>query len=343
MISKVENLIAANPEHSTSLPKTNQKVPATKDSSSGKGNKSQRKKQSPINPFVVLGDFNAIRYYHEKFGGFSTWSLEKEAFNSYILRSELVDLSYGGCLFTWANKREGGDYIATKIDRVIVNEAWLDQFPASTASFPTSCISDHSPAVVTVTEKVSSFKKPFKFFDFWAKHDEFIPSVTSVWNQYIHGVPMFRVCQKLRKLKPILKALNKKHFSDITTRVQISRSDLDSVQWKLDKDPGNPQLQSLERTLYKQYVDLTTVEESLAHQKSRVQWLSLGDRNSRFFFKSVKGNINKGKILNIEKQDRVISNKPKDINESFINFFSGLFGNPINDAYNGFDRINFLV
>ncbi|KAL7184707.1 hypothetical protein ACSBR2_026785 [Camellia fascicularis] len=44
MISKVENLIAANPGHSTPPPKMNQKVPAAKGSSSGKG-KSQRKKQ----------------------------------------------------------------------------------------------------------------------------------------------------------------------------------------------------------------------------------------------------------------------------------------------------------
>ncbi|KAL7207896.1 hypothetical protein ACSBR1_029779 [Camellia fascicularis] len=78
--------------------------------------------------------------------------------------------------------RASGDYIATKIDRVLVNEAWLDVFPASTATFFPSNISDHSPAMVTVFDEVVSSKKPFKFFDFWAKHHDFLPVISQVWN-----------------------------------------------------------------------------------------------------------------------------------------------------------------
>lgn len=154
---------------------------------------------------------------------------------------------------------------------------------------------------------------------------------------------MFRVCQKLRLLKPALKLLNKKDFSDIFVRVLAVKSALNSTQWKLDKDPSNLVLQNLERNLYKQYIDLNAVEESLAKQKSRVQWLGLGDRNSNFFFKSIKGNINKGKILNIELDNGCRSSKSEDIHNAFINFFSSLFGTPIDDQYNGFNRIDNLV
>ncbi|KAL7215163.1 hypothetical protein ACSBR1_027345 [Camellia fascicularis] len=294
-------------------------------------------------PLVMLGGFNAIRYGSKKFGGSSVWSSEKEAFNSHILQLELMDLSYGGCQFTWANKRDSGDYIATKIDRVLVNESWLDSFSASSAYFHPSSVSDHSPAVVTVSTDVVSFKKPFNFFDFWAQHDNFIPTVSEVWNQYIPGVPMFRICQKLRDLKLGLKALNKKDFSDISTRVLATSSELNSIQWKLDKDPGNPVLQTLEKNLYKQYVDLSTVEESLARQKSRIQWLGLGDSKNKFFFRYIKGNINRGKILCIERHDGLRTSKPEDIQDAFISFFSGLFGEPIDDHYNGFGRINSLV
>ncbi|KAL7181463.1 hypothetical protein ACSBR1_040369 [Camellia fascicularis] len=62
---------------------------------------------------------------------------------------------------------------------------------------------------------------------------------------------MFRVCQKLKLLKPVLKMLNKRDFSDISTRVLSSKDALSSIQWKLDKDPSNLNLQNLERTLYK--------------------------------------------------------------------------------------------
>ncbi|KAL7238204.1 hypothetical protein ACSBR2_004325 [Camellia fascicularis] len=163
-------------------------------------------------PIIFLGDFNATRFSHEKFGGSQNWSSAKEEFNSFILDSELDDLSYTGCQFTWANKREGVEYIASKIDRVLINESWLDKFPNSTANFLPSGVSDHSPAVVTISDEVTSYKKPFKFFNFWSKHEDFLPLVANEWSQYIHGVPMFRVCQKLRNLKSVLKALNKKRF-----------------------------------------------------------------------------------------------------------------------------------
>ncbi|XP_028118695.1 uncharacterized protein LOC114316230 [Camellia sinensis] len=130
-------------------------------------------------PCVFLGDFNAIRYQQEKIGGTSNWTNDNEEFNTYVNASELADLSYGGCQFTWANNRSEGTYIATKIDRVLVNEAWLDKFPEATAQFLPSGISDHSPAVVNISATKCSFKKPFKYFDFWSQHPEFLGTVSN--------------------------------------------------------------------------------------------------------------------------------------------------------------------
>ncbi|CAL5327717.1 unnamed protein product [Camellia sinensis] len=107
----------------------------------------------------------------------------------------------------------------SKLDRVLVNEQWLSSFQNSSAYFLSSGISDHSPVIVTIDLKEAKSKKPFKFVDFWASHPEFIPIVNDVWKKYIKGSPMFRVCQKLRSLKPTFKSLNKKEFSEISIRV----------------------------------------------------------------------------------------------------------------------------
>ncbi|XP_028099519.1 uncharacterized protein LOC114299048 [Camellia sinensis] len=187
----------------------------------------------------------------EKVGGSSGWTSDQEEFNTYVNAFELVDLSYGGYQFTWVNKRVDRAYIATKIDRVLVNESWLDKFPESTASFLPSGISYHSPVVVNISVPKSSFKKPFKYFDFWSQHPEFLNTVSNSWDQYIRGVPMFRVYQKLRQLNASLKILNKKDFSDISIRVQASNASLDLVQFKLDRDPVN-----LEATFVNAFTDL---------------------------------------------------------------------------------------
>lgn len=144
-------------------------------------------------------------------------------------------------------------------------------------------------------------------------------------------------------MKPELKKLNKKDFSDVSTRVLCSRLELENIQIKLDKSPLSQDLQVAEREMYKKYVDLCQVEESLAHQKSRIQWLKLGDRNSSFFFRSVRNNNNRSRINCITLDNGERLTKPPDIHEAFVDHFSKLFGIPGNGNYKGFDRVNSLI
>ncbi|XP_028124903.1 uncharacterized protein LOC114321868 [Camellia sinensis] len=301
---------------------------SSKSKSSGKsGSRKKKKVKNHVSsPLICLGDFNAVRFSYEKLGGNASWNSSKELFNNMILDADLEDLSYTGCQFTWSNKRSEGAYIASKIDRALVHKKWLTSYPNSSALFLPSGVSDHSPVVITLDPKVSNFRKPFKFFDFWADHPNFVQKVDEMWRKYIKGSPMFRVCQKLRTLKPILKNLNKKEFSDISTRVSHAKDQLVSGQIKLDKDPLNGDLQTHERVAYAKYVDLSSVQERLAHQKSRVQWLGYGDRNSKFFFKTIKGNINKGRIQSVVLNDGVTFNDlAREVSDKeFIDAFNSL-------------------
>ncbi|XP_028066993.1 uncharacterized protein LOC114269841 [Camellia sinensis] len=193
-------------------------------------------------PCILLGDFNAIRFPYEKVEGDHSWSSCKNEFNLFINQSELDDLNYGGCQFTWANKQCEDRFISSKIDRALVNGLWLNNLPHSHAYFHPSGTSDHSPCIVTVPLKIHRVCTPFKFFNMWANHPDFIPVVRGVWCKYVKGSPLFRICSKLRSLKPELKALNKKHFSDVSVRTSCAKEDLDRVQLQLDKNMGDSNL-----------------------------------------------------------------------------------------------------
>lgn len=93
---------------------------------------------------VLFGDFIAIRYPHERFGGQDSWPPKMEEFNEYLLKSDLEDLGYCGHQFTLSNKRERGGYISTKIDRLLVNEEWVTKFCYVAAEFAAPEVSDHS-------------------------------------------------------------------------------------------------------------------------------------------------------------------------------------------------------
>ena len=88
-----------------------------------------------------------------------------------------------------------------KLDRVLVNEKWNLTFPLSEAKFLPSRMSDHSPMVVKFGGNDENIKKPFRFFDIWTDHEEFMPVVKKVWDQNSGGCPMYQLCCKLRKLK----------------------------------------------------------------------------------------------------------------------------------------------
>ena len=167
--------------------------------------------------------------------------------------------------------------IMRKLDRVLVNEKWNMRFPLSEARFLPAGMSDHSPMVVKVTGNVQNIKKPFRFFDMWMDHDEFMPLVKKVWDQHSGGCPMYQLCCKLRKLKQELKHFNKTHFSNISDRVKDAKDHMDKAQQALHTAPEDPTLRMRERDAVRNYASTVRAEESFFKQKARMQWLSLGD------------------------------------------------------------------
>lgn len=62
---------------------------------------------------------------------------------------------------------------------------------------------------------MSSRAKPFLFFNMWTEDNEFMPKVQKVWHEDVRGVKMYKVIHKLKRLKGVLKKLNRNKFSDV--------------------------------------------------------------------------------------------------------------------------------
>jgi len=133
-----------------------------------------------------MGDFNAIRNQSERLGRSTTWAGTMDRLDTCIREAKLDDLRYVGMHYTWSNQCPE-NLIMRKLDRVLVNEKWNLNFPLSEARFLPTGISDHSPMVVKVIGNDQNIKKPFRFFDMWMDHDEFMPLVKKVWDE-IRGV-----------------------------------------------------------------------------------------------------------------------------------------------------------
>jgi hypothetical protein len=72
------------------------------------------------------GDFNMIRYPHEKSSG-SEYTMWMGMFNGFIDDMTLIELVRGGSRFTWTNKH--ANPIRSNLDMVLVNKEWEQHFP----------------------------------------------------------------------------------------------------------------------------------------------------------------------------------------------------------------------
>ncbi|GJW72610.1 RNA-directed DNA polymerase, eukaryota, reverse transcriptase zinc-binding domain protein, partial [Tanacetum coccineum] len=142
------------------------------------------------------------------------------------------------------------------------------------------------------------------------------------------------------------------HFAGVSfndnlfDKLEELRNEIKSIQSNIDKHPYNKTLRDYEVVILKDYMAAMEDEEKLLFQKSKIKWLSLGDKNNYFFHKTLKGRYQRNKIESVqdvngnkfEDQDVVVqfvmhfqNFLGQSCNAQEINDYSSLFYNKIND------------
>lgn len=94
----------------------------------------------------------------------------------------------------------------------------------------------------------------------------------------------------------------------------------------MDTIPVNQQVLEAEKEVRKELNKQSQIEETIYKQKSRVQWLKLGDANTRYFFASMKSRKAQNQITMSTKEDGTIVKEPKDVIEEVVSFYQKLLG-----------------
>ncbi|KAL0289463.1 UNVERIFIED_CONTAM: hypothetical protein Sradi_7074000 [Sesamum radiatum] len=150
----------------------------------------------PLNmPWIILGDFNCIKSPAEKQLGVTPTWYELKDFVDCCLALGLHDAQTTGCYYTWYSNNDSNP-VWCKLDRVLLNNDWLEAGLHCTAHFnPPGCLSDHSPGIVSIFDNPAPKPKSFRFFNMWADHQDFIPTVEGRWGLNVEGTPQFRLCR----------------------------------------------------------------------------------------------------------------------------------------------------
>ena len=130
-------------------------------------------------------------------------------------------------------------------------------------------VSDHCPSLIQIQQAMLSPPKPFKIFNLWTKHADFLHVVEHSWNVPVPRNTMYVLHYKLKRLKSELKNFNKKYFGRISAKVREKRKELDFVLKKVLRS-SIEELVKLEKFLTLELYDLIIAEESFFRQKSRI-------------------------------------------------------------------------
>lgn len=274
-------------------------------------------------PWVLLGDFNSFIDASETSGVVPRRTEAMVEFKQCIQQLGVVDLQFRGQFFTWWDNNVSNP-LYRKLDRVLVNDKWLEVFDLSTASFLPRGLSDHSPAAVHLGVNQDRVYKPFQIFNHLIEHDQFLNVVAAAWEIEVTGNPWFILTTKLKNVKSALKSLNRV-VGNLHQEVIKARDDLLNFQRSLSSSPSLLQREQ-ELILSSKLNDVLKVEETLLKQKSRITWLQKGDGNNSYFFNSCKGRWNSNKLLSLDDDLGVTHTSHKAIAKTAVEYFTKLVG-----------------
>jgi hypothetical protein len=116
------------------------------------------------------------------------------------------------------------------------------------------------------------------------------------WQIQVAGSPMFRLYFKLKAIKKTLRAKNIGVFGGIKEKVARAKEKLDCAQRLVLQSRGRAECLHRENECLHEYSSISKAEEAFFKQKSRNNWLNLGDQNTSYFHNLVKVRNSKNTI-----------------------------------------------
>ena len=148
---------------------------------------------------MIAGDFNLVRFASDKSNAVINyrWAV---AFNDWIHKWALVEVSLSNIRYIWTNKQECP--ILARIDRIFVSTDWELAFPLVRVKGLDRYPSDHNPLLIDTGDNVFFGKKLFRFEKWWLHNESFAKVVEKVWAQPCQATNSLDVWQvRIRTLR----------------------------------------------------------------------------------------------------------------------------------------------
>jgi len=167
-----------------------------------------------------MGDFNEMLNASEKIGGIPLSPIKVQRLNDFLQYSNSYDATVQGRLFTW-KKFLRGQLVYEKLDKVLFRDDCLQIFPNYTVTNGPFMFSDHAYVFLNI-EPVHAPRRgtTFKYQHSWVHYLDTHYVIKQNWKAHISGTSMYRVAQKLKKIKMDIKTWSKRTFGNFRHKLE---------------------------------------------------------------------------------------------------------------------------
>ncbi|XP_074267507.1 uncharacterized protein LOC141590888 [Silene latifolia] len=271
-------------------------------------------------PWMLAGDFNETRNLNERHGGDQNMMRRCEKFNEWIEQCELIELAFSGSSHTWARGNSLETRQSARLDRALCNSSWSTLFENALVRHLPAFQSDHCPLLISPNgfAPVSNINRPFKFQACWLKHENFTEFIEENWPS--NGI----FTDRLDKLSKDLQEWNKQTFGNIFRKKRELIARIGGCQRELSRARIG-YLIKLEAKLRRELDDILEQEELLWYQKSRLEYIKDGDRNTSYFHVSTLVRRWRNKINMLKNADNEWVDNPSEVKQIIVDYYKKLY------------------
>ena len=271
-------------------------------------------------PWICAGDFNEITKQSEKRGGRIRPHGQIQAFREVLDECGFIDLGFMGSEFTW-HKHFANYTVWECLDRAVATSDWLALFPDTKIYHLEADASDHRPLLIVPDGMNCSQQRPFRFEQMWLTEQGCSDTIQAVW-QRDHGEnEILKVIRKVDECGKELTKWSKNCFKNVRKDLEKTRKLLAKAELVAMNGGNNKRMKYLE----KQILILLDREAKMWAQRSKVQWLRDGDKNTRFFHSKATQRRRRNYIKGLYDENGIWCTHPTRVTDTVVQFYQKLF------------------